>query len=165
MRVLLQRVSQAQVTVDETDVGSIGAGLLLFVGMTASDGDDEVRAVAEKVANLRIFEDQAGRMNVSALDRQAQGDPVGVLVISQFTLYADVRKGRRPAFTRAASPEQAAPMIERFAACLAEWGLVVAQGTFGAHMMVSLTNDGPVTIWIDSDDLRQPRRSTASSAR
>ncbi len=164
MRVLLQRVSQARVTVDAADVGAIGAGLLLFVGITASDGDDEIRAVAEKVANLRIFEDDDGRMNVSALDRKHQGHDVGALVVSQFTLYGDVRKGRRPGFTRAATPDQAAPMIDRFADSLAEIGLRVARGVFGAHMMVSLTNDGPVTIWIDSDELRPPRGRDTLSA-
>lgn len=162
MRVLLQRVSQARVTVDEAEAGAIGAGLLLFVGMTATDGDDEIRAVAEKVANLRIFEDEDGRMNLSALDLNLRGGAVGALVVSQFTLYGDVRKGRRPGFTRAAAPSQAAPMIERFAAWLEDLGLPVARGVFGAHMMVSLTNDGPVTIWIDSDDLRSPRRDHSS---
>ncbi len=168
MRVLVQRVSEARVTVPDDEVGSIGAGLLLFVGIAATDSDTdsdlERRAMADKIANLRIFEDREGRMNRSALDLVAAGDPVGALVISQFTLYGDVRKGRRPSFTRAAAPERAAPMIEDFAACLASLGLTVEQGVFGAHMMVSLRNDGPVTIWIDRDDLRQSRRSETSSA-
>ena len=164
MRVLVQRVSEARVTVADDEAGSIGAGLLLFVGIAATDSDFERRAMADKIANLRIFEDRDHRMNRSALDLVAAGDPVGALVISQFTLYGDVRKGRRPSFTRAAAPERAAPMIEDFAACLASLGLTVEQGVFGAHMMVSLTNDGPVTIWIDSDDLRQSRRGEASSS-
>lgn len=164
MRVLVQRVREARVTVDDVEAGAIGPGLLLFVGIAATDGDGELRAMADKIASLRVFEDDAGRMNRSVLDLVAGGDPVGALVISQFTLYGDVRKGRRPGFTRAAAPEEAAPMIEAFAVCLANPGLVVERGVFGAHMMVSLTNDGPVTIWIDSDDLRQPRRGETSSA-
>ncbi len=164
MRVLVQRVREARVTVDDVEAGAIGPGLLLFVGIAATDGDGELRAMADKIANLRVFEDDAGRMNRSVLDLVAGGDPVGALVISQFTLYGDVRKGRRPGFNRAAAPEEAAPMIEAFAVCLANPGLVVERGLFGAHMMVSLTNDGPVTIWIDSDDLRQPRRGETSSA-
>lgn len=164
MRVLAQRVSQARVTVDGLETGAIGAGLLLFVGIAAADSENELEAMAEKVANLRIFEDRDGRMNLSALDLQAQGDPASVLVISQFTLYGDVRKGRRPSFTGAAAPGQAAPLIECFGRRLADLGLVVEQGMFGAHMMVSLVNDGPVTIWIDSDDLRRPRRRETPGA-
>ena len=164
MRVLLQRVAQARVSVDDIEVAAIGNGLLLFVGITATDGESELQAMADNVANLRIFEDQDGRMNVSAIELNTQGDPVGALVVSQFTLYGDVRKGRRPSFTGAAAPDQAAPMIEQFAASLADLGLFVKQGVFGAHMMVSLTNDGPVTIWIDSDDLRQSQRRSPMSA-
>lgn len=163
MRVLLQRVVEARVTVDDVEVGAIGPGLLVFVGVTEADGEPELRAVADKVANLRILEDEAGRMNLSALDLLALGSPIGILVVSQFTLYGDVRKGRRPSFTRAASPAHAAPLIGRFAVHLGDLGLFVSQGVFGARMMVSLTNDGPVTVWIDSDDLRGPRRATASA--
>jgi len=155
--VLLQRVSEARVTVDDTEVGAIGNGLLLFVGIAATDGENQLLAVADKVANLRIFADEDGRMNRSALDLHTRGDPVGSLVVSQFTLYGDVRKGRRPSFIGAAAPDQAAPLIQHFACCLADLGLDVVQGVFGAHMMVTLTNDGPVTIWIDSEDLRGPR--------
>lgn len=162
MRVLLQRVSQANVTVDGRTTGSIGPGMLLFAGIMTTDNEDVVQAVAEKVAHLRIFEDGHGRMNLSALDLLASGSPAKALVISQFTLYGDVRKGRRPSFTNAAAPGHAAPMIERFTSQLNQMGLAVEQGMFGAHMMVSLVNDGPVTIWIDSDDLRQPRRTNAS---
>lgn len=154
---LLQRVAQARVTVDESEVGAIGNGLLLFVGIAATDGEGELQAMADKVANLRIFADQDGRMNRSALDLRVQGDPMCALVVSQFTLYGDVRKGRRPSFSAAAAPDRAAPLMQHFAVCLADLGLAVAQGVFGAHMMVTLTNDGPVTIWIDSDDLRGPR--------
>lgn len=155
MRVLVQRVAQARVTVDDTEVGAIGHGLLLFVGIAATDGESELQATTDKIANLRIFEDGEGRMNQSALDLKVQGEPVGTLVVSQFTLYGDVRKGRRPSFTEAAASDHAAPMIERFGASLADHGLAVATGVFGAPMMVSLINDGPVTIWIDSDDLGQ----------
>ncbi len=155
MRVLLQRVSEASVRVDGDVTGAIGAGLTLLVGITETDTERELGTIAGKVANLRIFEDAHGKMNCSALDLLAVGDEIGMLVVSQFTLYGDVRKGRRPSFTAAASPDLAAPMIERFAKLLAGMGFAVAQGVFGAHMMVTLSNDGPVTIWIDSDDLRK----------
>jgi D-aminoacyl-tRNA deacylase len=157
MRVLLQRVSEASVRVDGDETGAIGPGLALLVGITESDTERELETIAAKVSNLRIFEDADGKMNCSALDLLAAGDEVGILVVSQFTLYGDVRKGRRPSFTAAASPGHAAPMIERFATLLAKMGFAVAQGVFGAHMMVTLSNDGPVTIWIDSDDLRKSR--------
>jgi D-tyrosyl-tRNA(Tyr) deacylase len=97
-------------------------------------------------------------MNLSARDRLATGENIGVLVVSQFTLYGDIRKGRRPSFTRAAGPEHARPMVDQFAALFAEQGFDVGQGEFGAHMQVSLTNDGPVTIWMDSDEFKKPRR-------
>jgi len=164
MRVLLQRVREAKVTVDETIAGSIGHGVALFVGIASADGDGELNAMAGKIANLRIFEDEGGRMNLSALDLLAQGNVVGALVVSQFTLYGEVRKGRRPSFTRAAPPDQAAPMIDRFAARLRDLGLAVEEGSFGAHMMVALVNDGPVTIWIDSDGLNRSRRDNAPGA-
>jgi len=159
VRVLLQRVTRASVNVDGAVVGSIGPGLLLLAGVTGTDTEAELDQAASKVANLRIFEDADGKMNLSALDLVAAGEEVGALVISQFTLYGDIRKGRRPSFTSAAAPAQAAPMIEAFAGILARLRLTVAQGEFGAHMMVSLVNDGPVTIWVDTDDLRQPRRN------
>jgi D-tyrosyl-tRNA(Tyr) deacylase len=148
MRVLLQRVTCASVTVDGEIVGAIGPGLVALVGVTA-EGDDAATAaaLAAKVAHLRIFADDASRFNRSALEVGAQ-----VLVISQFTLYADTRRGRRPSFTQAARPEAAAPLIERFAAELERLGLTVAGGRFGAHMLVELVNDGPVTIWLDSAD-------------
>ncbi|CAN5772266.1 D-aminoacyl-tRNA deacylase [soil metagenome] len=162
MRVLVQRVSQASITVDDVVAGSIGPGLLLLVGITGADTDRTLRLMTDKVANLRIFEDDQGRMNLSALDRHAKSQHAGVLVISQFTLYGDVRKGRRPSFVAAAPPDQAAPMIEAFAAYLGELGLEVESGVFGAQMMVCLVNDGPVTIWIDSDDLRRPHADDMS---
>lgn len=157
MRVLLQRVTKARVEVDREVTGSTGPGLLLLVGISDSDTETELRQMAEKVANLRIFEDSEGRMNRSALDRVSDGELTGMLVVSQFTLYGDVRKGRRPSFTRAAGPEVAAPMIDRFVELLGAMGFPVESGRFGAHMMVSLVNDGPVTIWIDSEELRKPR--------
>lgn len=154
MRVLVQRVSAASVTVDGEVVGEIGPGLLLLVGVTHDDGLAEIALLAAKIGNLRIFPDAAGQMNRSALDRLASGDPVGLLVVSQFTLYADSRKGRRPSFTRAAPPAIAAPLVDRLAAALAESGLPVATGRFGAEMAVALVNDGPVTIWLDTAELR-----------
>lgn len=154
MRVLVQRVAAASVTVANEIVGEIGPGLLLLVGVTHDDGQAEIGLLAAKIANLRIFPDEAGQMNRSALDRLATGDPTGLLVVSQFTLYADSRKGRRPSFIRAAPPAIAAPAVDRLAACLAEAGLPVATGRFGAEMAVSLVNDGPVTIWLDTAELR-----------
>lgn len=159
MRVLLQRVSQASVTVDGTVSGAIGAGLLLLLGVAEGDGQTEVDLLAGKIANLRIFEDNEGKMNRSLLDVLADGEPdAGALVVSQFTLYADVRKGRRPSFVGAAAPAVAEPLVTRFGDALVALGIPVAYGVFGAHMKVSLLNDGPVTIWLDSDDLQRPRR-------
>lgn len=159
MRVLLQRVSQASVTVDGTVSGAIGTGLLLLLGVAEGDGQTEVDLLAGKIANLRIFEDAEGKMNRSLLDVLADGEPdAGALVVSQFTLYADVRKGRRPSFVGAAAPAVAEPLVTRFGDALVVLGIPVAYGVFGAHMKVSLLNDGPVTIWLDSDDLQRPRR-------
>ena len=153
MRVLLQRVTRASVSVDGETLGEIGEGLLLLVGVTTGDNDGTVNAVAEKVVNLRIFEDASGAMNRSALDLRNGGEDVGLLVVSQFTLYADTRKGRRPRFIGAAPPEVAAPIIEALVERLRDGGLTVAQGRFGARMAVELLNDGPVTIWLDSATL------------
>ncbi|MDQ3695701.1 MAG: D-aminoacyl-tRNA deacylase [Chloroflexota bacterium] len=150
MRVLLQRVSQAAVTVDDEITGAIGPGLLLLIGITHDDRDREIDHLAAKIANLRLFNDAAGRMDRSALDLLASGEPVGILVVSQFTLYADTRKGRRPSYPRAAPPAIASPAVDRFAAALRALGLAVATGRFGATMAVSLVNDGPVTIWLDT---------------
>lgn len=153
MRVLLQRVSRACVTVDTEVVGSINHGLLAFVGIGHDDTTAVVTRMAAKVLELRIFEDDAGKMNRSLLDLCAlpQSD-VGILVVSQFTLYADVRKGRRPSFTNAAAPDYANELVDHFTAALRSKGVSVETGQFGAHMRVSLDNDGPVTIWIDSSD-------------
>jgi D-tyrosyl-tRNA(Tyr) deacylase len=155
MRVLIQRVTNAAVTVEDRTVGEIGPGLLLLVGITHDDGPAEIDLLANKVANLRIFTDADGQMNRSALDLLTAGDPVAMLVVSQFTLYADSRKGRRPSYTKAAPPAIASPAVDRFAAELTELGFEVATGEFGAKMAVSLINDGPVTIWLDSADLRR----------
>lgn len=135
-------------------VGEIGRGLLLLTGIGHDDTPEIVTKVAEKVIHLRIFADTAGHMNRSIFD-VATGEPgsVGVLVVSQFTLYADIRKGRRPSFTRAAHPEAAVPLLDSFAGHLAAHGLPVATGRFGAEMQVALVNDGPVTIWLDSAEL------------
>jgi D-tyrosyl-tRNA(Tyr) deacylase len=155
MRILVQRVTRAQVVVAGETVGKIGRGLLLLVGVTHDDTESEVALLASKVANLRIFDDAAGNLNVSALDLLSEAPAsVGMLVVSQFTLYADTRKGRRPSFVRAAGSGIAAPLVEQFAGALRQLGLPVETGRFGAEMAVELVNDGPVTIWLDSTELR-----------
>lgn len=148
MRALLQRVSRASVTVDEKVVGQIGQGLLVLLGVGHGDGGAQVKTLSDKIAHLRIFEDDEGKMNRSLLDIGGQA-----LVVSQFTLYADTRRGRRPGFTDAAPPSVAEPLVERFKEALAGYGLTVAGGVFGAYMQVELVNDGPVTIWLDSEEL------------
>jgi D-aminoacyl-tRNA deacylase len=153
MRILLQRVRSASVTVDDSIVGQIAEGLLLLVGIGQHDDQATAALMAEKVANLRIFNDSDGRFNRSLLDTGG-----AVLVVSQFTLYADTRRGRRPGFSDAAIPAIAAPLVDNFADFLQRYGITVAQGRFGAHMHVSLVNDGPVTIMLDSDTFREPRR-------
>jgi len=153
MRAVIQRVSQASVTVDGALVGAVERGLLVLLGVGLGDGPRESALLAEKIANLRIFADHEGRFNRSV--QEAGG---GVLVVSQFTLYADTRRGRRPSFAGAAPPELAAPLVEDFVAALRAQGLAVATGVFGAQMQVSLINDGPVTITLDSASFRTPRR-------
>lgn len=160
MRILVQRVTRAQVTVGDEVTGAIGRGLVLFVGITHDDSPAEVAFLASKVVNLRIFDDLDGKMNWSALDvmreaSPAEEQPAAALVVSQFTLYGDVRKGRRPSFVEAARPEQAEPLVEAFGAALQGLGLPVAEGRFGAEMQVDLVNDGPVTLWLDSNELRR----------
>jgi D-tyrosyl-tRNA(Tyr) deacylase len=149
MRAILQRVTQGRVTVGDEIVGQIGAGFVILVGVTHGDGEAELRKLAEKTANLRVFEDQHGKMNLSALD--VGGD---MLVISQFTLFADAKRGRRPSFTNAAPPDIAEPLIVQFAEQLRRLGVsTVETGVFGAQMQVDIHNDGPVTIILDSDAL------------
>ena len=149
MRAVLQRVSEARVAVDGEAVGAIGPGLLALVAAGSGDGADDAERLARKLAELRIFEDDAGRMNRSVED-------VGgaVLVVSQFTLYADTRKGRRPSFDRAMAPAEAERLVEDVVRRLRERGLVVATGRFRAAMAVSLVNQGPVTILLDTKDDR-----------
>jgi len=149
MRAVLQRVQQGNVSVDGRTVGEIGTGLVVLIGVTRGDGAAQAQQLAHKVANLRIFEDERGRMNLSALDIGA-----GMLVIPQFTLYADCRRGRRPSFTQAAPPGEAEPLIAHFVTALREVGIdQVEVGIFGAHMLVRIHNDGPVTIILDTDGL------------
>lgn len=153
MRVLAQRVIEARVTVAGKTVGAIGPGFLLLVGVTHDDTTAEADLLARKVANLRVFDDANGNLNRSALDLLTAGEPVGMLVVSQFTLYADCRKGRRPSFVAAAPPDIAAPLVDRFADDLRALGLPVKTGQFGAEMQIALVNDGPVTIWLDTAEL------------
>jgi D-tyrosyl-tRNA(Tyr) deacylase len=153
VRVVIQRVTQANVSIDGENVAAIGPGMLLLVGIGAKDKAEMVRKMAAKCVEMRLFEGDDGRFDKDLL--QAGGD---ALVVSQFTLIADVRKGRRPSFTEAAAGEEAEPLIAMFAEELRARGVRVGTGRFGAHMRVSLENDGPVTIVVDSDDLDRPRR-------
>jgi D-aminoacyl-tRNA deacylase len=153
VRAILQRVTRASVTVDHETVGAIGPGLLLLAGIAAGDDEATVRRVARKCAELRLFPDDAGRFDRSLLDVGGEA-----LVVSQFTLLADVRKGRRPGFTDAAPPEIAALLVDAFADELRVLGVPVATGRFGAKMRVELVNDGPVTVIVDSEELGRPRR-------
>lgn len=147
MRICLQRVSRASVKIRDEESRVIGAGLVLLVGIGKGDDEKTAAALAAKVAHLRIFEDEAGRMNLSALEVGAE-----ILAISQFTLYADCRRGRRPSFTNASAPEVSEPLYRAFVNALKNFDFRVEQGEFGAHMKVEIHNDGPVTIWLDSDD-------------
>jgi D-tyrosyl-tRNA(Tyr) deacylase len=153
MRVLVQRVSRARVMVAGETTGEITRGFLILVGVTLDDTAGAADLLARKVANLRIFDDAKGNLNRSALDLLEVGQRIGMLVVSQFTLYADCRKGRRPSFVRAAPPTIAEPLVDRFAAGLRTLGLPVETGRFGAEMQVELVNDGPVTIWLDTAEL------------
>jgi D-tyrosyl-tRNA(Tyr) deacylase len=149
MRAVLQRVTRGSVRVNDEIVGAVDLGFVILVGVGHTDGEAEARWLARKIAGLRVFEDADGKFNLSLQDVNG-----GCLVISQFTLFADARKGRRPSFTDAAPPEIAAPLIERFAAMLREEGIApVATGVFGAHMDVEIHNYGPVTIWLDTDQM------------
>jgi D-tyrosyl-tRNA(Tyr) deacylase len=148
VRVVLQRVGRASVTVGGEHVASIAHGYLLLVGIGSQDADDEVERMAEKIANLRLFPDQDGKTNLALADVRGE-----ILVVSQFTLYADVRKGRRPSWTGAAAPEVASERVESFARSLEERGFTVGRGVFGAHMDVELLNDGPFTLVLDARSL------------
>lgn len=144
MRALIQRVSHASVTVDGRVTGRIDRGFVVLLGVTHADGRAEADWVAAKIAGLRVFDDDAGKMNRSLADVGGQ-----LLVVSQFTLYGDARKGRRPSFTDAAAPEQAEPLVDYFVQVLRDGGFTVATGIFGAHMDVEIHNDGPVTMLIE----------------
>ncbi len=146
VRAVVQRVSEARVTVEGEVVGEIGRGLMVLAGCGEGDSAEDVQWLAEKIANLRIFGDDEGKMNLSVLDIGGS-----VLVVPNFTLYADCRKGRRPSFTGACDPEVADGLVDALADRLAEAGVTVERGVFGAHMHVTITNDGPVTLLLSSD--------------
>ncbi|MCU0476619.1 MAG: D-aminoacyl-tRNA deacylase [Anaerolineae bacterium] len=151
MRVILQRVSRGSVTVDGQVVGQVGLGYVALVGVAHADTPDDAALLAKKTAVLRVFEDEAGKMNKSILEVGG-----GVLAISQFTLYADLTAGRRPSFIGAARPEHALPLFDHYVACLRQEGVAsVATGVFGAMMQVEIHNDGPVTLTLDSADFRK----------
>jgi len=145
MRLVLQRVNHAQVKVGDKPVGRIGKGLAVLLGIRSGDGEKDAKYLAEKVAHLRVFEDESGKFNLSVMDVSGE-----VLVVSQFTLYGDCRKGRRPSFTQASPPEEANKLYERFVGLLRERGLRVETGVFGAHMLVEIQNQGPVTLILES---------------
>jgi D-tyrosyl-tRNA(Tyr) deacylase len=153
MRIVMQRVSRASVSVDAEVEASISHGLLLLVGVADGDDTSVAQRLAQKCAEMRIFSDEAGKFNRSLLDVGGEA-----LVVSQFTLLADVRKGRRPSFVAAALPEIAEPVVEAFAEALRALGIATQTGRFGAHMDVELVNDGPVTIVVNSGELERPRR-------
>jgi D-tyrosyl-tRNA(Tyr) deacylase len=148
MRAVIQRVTQGRVSIEGNVVGEINAGLVILLGVGAGDKEADVEILANKIANLRIFADAEGKFNLSALDVNAE-----MLVISQFTLFADARKGRRPSFTDAARPEIAIPLYEKFVEKLRELSFKVETGEFQADMMVEIHNSGPVTIWLDTADM------------
>ena len=150
MRVVLQRVKHASVHVDGQETGSIGQGFLILLGVSDTDDESIADKMADKICKLRIFEDENGKTNRSLQDVGGE-----ILVVSQFTLYADCRKGNRPSFTGAARPETAIPLYEAFIARCRESGLPVETGEFGADMKVELLNDGPVTLWMDTKDMRR----------
>ena len=153
MRALVQRVARASVAVADETTGEIGVGLVVLLGVSKDDDEADARYLVEKISNLRIFADDENRFNRSALDIRAE-----VLVVSQFTLYADTRKGRRPDFNQAAGPEEAKRLYEHTAQLFRDSGLTVATGWFQEHMQVTLQNDGPVTLILDSADRQRPRR-------
>lgn len=146
MRALIQRTQHGRVSVAGKVLAEIEHGLVILLGIGHSDGEEQAAFLTEKIANLRIFEDIEGRMNLSLRDTGG-----GAIVVSQFTLYGDVRKGRRPSFTEAALPDTARLLVDRFAQLLGAQGVPTQQGEFGAHMLVEIQNDGPVTIWLEKE--------------
>jgi D-tyrosyl-tRNA(Tyr) deacylase len=144
MRVILQRVARGRVSVNHRTVAEIGHGLVILLGIGPQDNREQISYLVEKIANMRIFEDEQGKFNRSILDVQGEA-----IVVSQFTLYADTRKGRRPSFTDAAQPEIASPLVDEFANALRKLGIATQTGEFGAHMLVEISNDGPVTIYLE----------------
>ena len=144
MRALIQRVKSGKVTVEDRTVAEIGHGLVILLGIGQGDTAEQARFLAGKIASLRIFEDNEGKFNRSILEMGG-----AAIVVSQFTLYADTRKGRRPSFTEAAPPDVAAPLVDIFVNLLRELGVPTLNGVFGVHMLVEIENDGPVTIWLE----------------
>ena len=144
MRAVVQRVKRGSVQVDGKSIAATGHGYVILLGVGPADTDATAEALAKKISLLRVFEDEQGKMNLSIQDVGGQA-----LVVSQFTLYADTSRGNRPSFINAAAPETASPLVQRFAAHLAGFGIPVQQGEFGAHMLVDIENDGPVTIWFE----------------
>ncbi|MGQ9487539.1 MAG: D-aminoacyl-tRNA deacylase [Armatimonadota bacterium] len=145
MRAVIQRVARAELSVNGEQIAAIGKGYVVLLGVTHDDNENDARYIADKIASLRLFEDEAGKINLGITDVGGE-----VLIVSQFTLYADCRKGRRPSFTDAAPPAVADKLYQRVVELLRETGLSVQTGIFGAHMLVALVNDGPVTILLDS---------------
>ncbi|HOV07404.1 MAG TPA: D-aminoacyl-tRNA deacylase [Anaerolineaceae bacterium] len=145
MRAVIQRVNYGRVTIDGRVTADIGKGLVILLGIGPGDDEEKSAALAKKIAQLRIMEDAQGKMNLSILDTGGSA-----VVVSQFTLYADTRKGNRPSFTDAAPPQTASPLVDHFVAQLRALGIPTQTGEFGAHMLVALENDGPVTIWIEN---------------
>ena len=146
MRALVQRVNSGAVSVDGQKVASIGRGIVVLLGIGQGDRETQARHLAEKIAHLRIFEDEQGKINRSLLEIGGEA-----IVVSQFTLYADASKGRRPSFAQASPPEFAEPLVSRFAEMLTAQGIPTQTGLFGAHMLVEINNDGPVTIWLEKE--------------
>lgn len=144
MRVIIQRVARGRVSVNHRTIAEIGHGLVILLGIGPQDNREQISYLVEKIANMRIFEDEQGKFNRSILDVQGEA-----IVVSQFTLYADTRKGRRPSFTDAAQPEIASPLVDEFASELRKLGIATQTGEFGAHMLVEISNDGPVTIYLE----------------
>lgn len=144
MRVLLQRVTRGAVSVEGRNIAEIGRGLVILLGIGDGDGEAEIAYLTEKISRLRIFEDEQGKMNLSLLDVGGEA-----IVVSQFTLYADTKKGRRPSYAHAAAPELAEPLVDAFVEALQARGVPTQSGVFGAHMLVEIENDGPVTIWME----------------